>query len=75
MSSLLESLTGFSFERDVRLCTRYATQDTSRRDAERRIDVSILPAPGATEAHKAHLARFARSVPHDFNLGAMDCAK
>ncbi|KAK4156893.1 hypothetical protein C8A00DRAFT_12195 [Chaetomidium leptoderma] len=54
-SSLLESLTGIPFPRDVELCTRYATQITQRRDDVSRVEVSIIPGPNATDAHKRHL--------------------
>jgi GTPase SAR1 family protein len=43
-SSLLESLTGFSFPRGQGLCTRYATQITLRRHpTSRKVVVSITP--------------------------------
>lgn len=68
-SSVLESLTGFSFPRATGLCTRYATQITCRREAEavagagkRRVEVSIIPRPGAHDALKARLRAFRRSV-------------
>lgn len=65
-SSVLESLTGFSFPRATGLCTRYATQITCRREADatqkKRIEVSIIPRPGADEALKARLRAFRRSV-------------
>lgn len=54
-SSLLESLTGIPFPRDVELCTRYATQITQRRDDVPRVEVSIIPGPNAPEAHKKHV--------------------
>jgi GTPase SAR1 family protein len=54
-SSLLESLTGIPFPRDVELCTRYATQITQRRDDVSRVEVSIIPGPNASEAHKKHV--------------------
>lgn len=55
-SSLLESLTGIPFPRNLELCTRYATQITSRRDSEFRVDINIIPGPRASDAHKSHLA-------------------
>lgn len=61
-SSLLESLTGFAFPRDVGLCTRYATQITCRREAQEGIDVSIIPRPDADEALKTSLAKFRRHL-------------
>ncbi|KAK4147908.1 COG4 transport protein-domain-containing protein [Dichotomopilus funicola] len=54
-SSLLESLTGIPFPRDVELCTRYATQITQRRDDVSRVEVRIIPGPNASEAHKKHV--------------------
>ncbi|KAK3394416.1 P-loop containing nucleoside triphosphate hydrolase protein [Podospora didyma] len=51
-SSLLESLTGIPFPRNVELCTRYATQITQRRDEETRVDITIIPGVDATPAHK-----------------------
>ncbi|KAH8911372.1 interferon-induced GTP-binding protein Mx2 [Coniochaeta sp. PMI_546] len=61
-SSVLESLTGFSFPRAAGLCTRYATQITSRREAQQYIDISIIPRPSASEAEKQRLRAFARRV-------------
>ncbi|OCL03244.1 putative dynamin [Glonium stellatum] len=57
-SSLLESLTTIPFPRNVELCTRYATQITSRRDSESRVDITIIPGPRAPEEHKKHLAAY-----------------
>ncbi|KAK3309619.1 P-loop containing nucleoside triphosphate hydrolase protein [Chaetomium strumarium] len=57
-SSLLESLTGIPFPRGVELCTRYATQITQRRDDVSRVEVSIIPRPNATEAHKKHVGEY-----------------
>ena len=57
-SSLLESLTGIPFPRDVELCTRYATQITQTRDDVPRVRVSIIPGANATEEHKRHLAEY-----------------
>ena len=48
-SSLLETLTGLPMERDTELCTRFATQITSRRDAESRVTVTIIPGPDASD--------------------------
>ncbi|KAK8038425.1 interferon-induced GTP-binding protein Mx2 [Apiospora phragmitis] len=47
-SSVLESLTGFSFPRAAGLCTRYATQITCRREPERGV---------------AQLLQFKREIP------------
>ncbi|KAK3904321.1 hypothetical protein C8A05DRAFT_31904 [Staphylotrichum tortipilum] len=57
-SSLLESLTGIPFPRDVELCTRYATQITQRRDDVSSVEVSIIPGPNATPAHKKHVEAY-----------------
>ncbi|GAB1310123.1 Golgi transport complex subunit 4 [Madurella fahalii] len=57
-SSLLESLTGIPFPRDVELCTRYATQITQRRDDVPRVEVSIIPGPRASEAHKKRVEAY-----------------
>ncbi|EQK99140.1 interferon-induced GTP-binding protein Mx2 [Ophiocordyceps sinensis CO18] len=61
-SSVLESLTGFSFPRDVGLCTRYATQITCFRDPIRSVTVSIIPRPDAHEELKAKLLGFKRQA-------------
>ncbi|KAK7519850.1 interferon-induced GTP-binding protein Mx2 [Phyllosticta citriasiana] len=61
-SSVLESLTGFSFPRAPGLCTRYATQITCSRDAESRIVVSIIPRPDADETLKTKLLQFKRQL-------------
>ncbi|KAK4042400.1 hypothetical protein C8A01DRAFT_33471 [Parachaetomium inaequale] len=67
-SSLLESLTGIPFPRDVELCTRYATQITQRRDDVSRVEVSIIPGPNASEAHKKHVEGYRTDAlsPDDF---------
>ncbi|SPQ17892.1 06b48e63-40c0-40db-aa93-38a75701d0bd [Thermothielavioides terrestris] len=67
-SSLLESLTGIPFPRDVELCTRYATQITQRRDDVSRVEVSIIPGPNASEAHKRHVEGYRSPAlnPEDF---------
>ncbi|KAK4129282.1 COG4-domain-containing protein [Parathielavia appendiculata] len=57
-SSLLESLTGIPFPRDVELCTRYATQITQRRDDVSRVQVSITPGPNASDPHKMHVREY-----------------
>ncbi len=61
-SSVLESLTGFSFPRAAGLCTRYATQITCSRDAQRRVSVSIIPRPDADDALKGRLLGFHRQL-------------
>lgn len=60
-SSVLESLTGFSFPRATGLCTRYATQITCRREATSSVTVGIIPRPGADDAVKTRLRGFHRS--------------
>lgn len=67
-SSLLESLTGIPFPRDVELCTRYATQITQKRDDVSRVEVSIIPGPNATDAHKRHVEGYRTDAlsPDDF---------
>ncbi|KAK6844882.1 hypothetical protein PG995_014992 [Apiospora arundinis] len=57
-SSLLETLTGLPMERDLELCTRFATQITSRRDPESRVAVTIIPGPDASDDHKNRLSSF-----------------
>jgi len=69
-SSLLESLTNIPFPTDAELCTRYATQITSRRDDESRVDISLLPGPSATIERKKKLAEFKRPslTPEEFRV-------
>ena len=57
-SSLLESLTGIPFPRNVELCTRHATQITSRRGQETRVEIRIIPGPRASEEHKTSLEAY-----------------
>jgi GTPase SAR1 family protein len=61
-SSVLESLTGFSFPRGAGLCTRYVTQITCCRALETSIFVSIIPCPDWDEAHIAQLLQFQRRI-------------
>ncbi|OAQ62498.1 interferon-induced GTP-binding protein Mx2 [Purpureocillium lilacinum] len=61
-SSVLESLTGFSFPRGTGLCTRYATQITCCRDALSSVAVSIIPRPDADDELKAKLLAFRREL-------------
>ncbi|ROV88112.1 hypothetical protein VSDG_09370 [Cytospora chrysosperma] len=61
-SSVLESLTGFSFPRAAGLCTRYATQITCRRELQRSISITIIPGPNANDVLKQRLKRFRRYV-------------
>ncbi|KAI1144894.1 interferon-induced GTP-binding protein Mx2 [Nemania diffusa] len=62
-SSVLESLTGFAFPRGTKLCTRYATQITCRREVKEGVSVSIIPRPGADDDLKAKLIAFRRDLP------------
>tara|TARA_R110002003_G_scaffold127_9_gene11960 strand:+ start:20493 stop:21899 length:1407 start_codon:yes stop_codon:yes gene_type:complete len=57
-SSILESLTGFSFPQAPGLCTRYATQISCRRDSEQSVSISIIPRPGADAALEDRLRSF-----------------
>lgn len=61
-SSVLESLTSFSFPRASGLCTRYATQITCRRESQIGVTVSIIPRPGADDALKTRLRAFRRTM-------------
>ncbi|OBT39085.1 hypothetical protein VE00_09922 [Pseudogymnoascus sp. WSF 3629] len=61
-SSLLESLTGFSFPRGAGLCTRYVTQITCCRAPETSVFISIIPRPNADETLKARLLQFQRRI-------------
>lgn len=57
-SSVLESLTGFSFPRAAGLCTRYATQITCRREPKRSVSITIIPRPEANDIIKQRLRKF-----------------
>ena len=57
-SSLLESLSGIPFPKDQSLCTRHATQITSRRNSDDRVDIHIIPGPHASEEHRKHVESF-----------------
>ena len=61
-SSLLESLTGFSFPRSVSLCTRFATEIVCRREAATNIIITIHPDAGCTPQHAEKVRQFRRSV-------------
>ncbi|KAH8727287.1 P-loop containing nucleoside triphosphate hydrolase protein [Phaeosphaeriaceae sp. PMI808] len=67
-SSLLESLTGIPFPRNLELCTRYATQITSRRDPESRVDISIIAGPHASDEHKRVVASYHPKIPSTENF-------
>ncbi|RDA93632.1 hypothetical protein CP533_4914, partial [Ophiocordyceps camponoti-saundersi (nom. inval.)] len=70
-SSVLESLTGFSFPRDVGLCTRYATQITCARDSVKSVSISIIPRPDADEKLKSELLAFHREL-HELSSDNLD---
>ncbi|KAL1866037.1 hypothetical protein Daus18300_006938 [Diaporthe australafricana] len=61
-SSVLESLTGFSFPRDTGLCTRYATQISCRREPQSSVSITIIPRPNADDIVKQRLRNFHRCV-------------
>ncbi|MGI4850327.1 MAG: dynamin family protein [Janthinobacterium lividum] len=60
-SSVLEGLMQLPFPRDMELCTRFATQITFPRSAEESVNISIIPAPTATQAHKDKLKAWPRN--------------
>lgn len=70
-SSVLESLTGFSFPRATGLCTRYATQITCRREPKRSISITIIPRPDANDTVKQRLQKFHRCLDE---MNAQDLA-
>ena len=51
-SSVLEGLTELPFPRDSGLCTRFATQIIFKRAPVASVNVSIHPAPDASDEHK-----------------------
>ena len=59
-SSVLESVTGFSFPRAAGLCTRYVTQITCCRDTTKSINISIIPRPDGDDELKSRLLAFRR---------------
>lgn len=67
---MLESLTNIPFPRNLELCTRYVTQITSRRDSDPRVEITIIPGPGALDAHKRHLGGYHPEIlsPTDFRV-------
>ncbi|KAF7535638.1 hypothetical protein G7054_g5245 [Neopestalotiopsis clavispora] len=68
-SSLLESLSGVPFPKDQQLCTRYATQITSRRTTgSEYVEVRIIPGPRATDEHKTHLGGFCVKLKSSLDL-------
>lgn len=70
-SSVLESLTGFSFPRAAGLCTRYATQITCRREPKRSVLITIIPRPDASDIVKQKLRKFHRCLDE---MNAQDLA-
>lgn len=70
-SSVLESLTGFSFPRATGLCTRYATQITCRREPKRSVSITIIPRPDANDILKQRLRKFHRCLDE---MNAQDLA-
>lgn len=71
-SSVLESLTGFSFPRAAGLCTRYATQITCRREPQRSVSITIIPRPDADDSVKQRLREFHRDLDE---MDSQDLAK
>lgn len=69
-SSLLASLTKIPFPRDIELCTRYATQITSRRENDRSVEISVIPAVDASAEHRAKVQGYKRTLrgTEDFRL-------
>ncbi|TPR08519.1 hypothetical protein CAN33_004590 [Aspergillus niger] len=69
-SSLLASLTKIPFPRDIELCTRYATQITSRRENDRSVEISIILAVDASAEHRAKVQGYKRTLrgTEDFRL-------
>ncbi|KAK3352310.1 P-loop containing nucleoside triphosphate hydrolase protein [Lasiosphaeria hispida] len=68
-SSLLESLTGFSFPRGQGLCTRYATQITLRRNPVKSVVISITPRADADQFLNERLRAFRRELEDFENQG------
>ncbi|KAL1867172.1 hypothetical protein VTK73DRAFT_4284 [Phialemonium thermophilum] len=67
-SSLLESLCGIPFPKAQSLCTRHATQITSRRSDEESVKITINPGPHASELHRKQLEKFRQTLPSGQNL-------
>ncbi|KAF2657436.1 interferon-induced GTP-binding protein Mx2 [Lophiostoma macrostomum CBS 122681] len=61
-SSVLESLTGFSFPHAPGLCTRYATQISCRREKIKQVTISIIPRPNVDPDIETRLRAFRKSV-------------
>ncbi|KAF2872794.1 interferon-induced GTP-binding protein Mx2 [Massariosphaeria phaeospora] len=62
-SSVLESLTGFSFPQGTGLCTRYATQISCRREPAKKVTVSIAPGKHRASIVAERLRAFSASPP------------
>ncbi|ETS84349.1 hypothetical protein PFICI_02374 [Pestalotiopsis fici W106-1] len=68
-SSLLESLSGVPFPKDQQLCTRHATQITSRRtNGNEHVEVRIIPGPHSSEEHKKHVSGFSMKLKSSLEL-------
>jgi len=61
-SSLLESLTGFSFPRGQGLCTRYATQISLRRNPIASTVISVTPGPNCKPKNKDKVRGFRHEI-------------
>lgn len=71
-SSVLESLTGFSFPQAPGLCTRYATQISCRREPTESVTVSIIPRPNAEAATEKRLRAFRHTASNLSNDDLVD---
>ncbi|RDW57256.1 hypothetical protein BP5796_12706 [Coleophoma crateriformis] len=67
-SSLLESLTGIPLPKDQSLCTRHATQITSRRDSENCVNICIIAGPHASDEHKKYVETFYEKASSGFEF-------
>lgn len=61
-SSLLDSLSGIPFPKDSSLCTRHATQITSRRADKESVKINIIAGPHASEDHKKTVECWTREI-------------
>lgn len=61
-SSVLESLTGFSFPQAPGLCTRYATQISCRRAPVKSVSISIIPKQNTDSSSAKKLRNFKHSI-------------
>ncbi|KAF2183507.1 interferon-induced GTP-binding protein Mx2 [Zopfia rhizophila CBS 207.26] len=66
-SSVLKSLTGFSFPQAPGLCTRYVTLISCRHAPEKHVVVSIIPRSDADKAVEGRLRAFKRSISNLMN--------